>query len=139
MEWALSEGAIDAAVVTDEFLLHEAENGSLGALYESPNLMQIQFPMAIVINKWNDAVFGGELGKVITERCEDVIKGYSSQSIRDLDWAKAVARERGVPVITVTEDVVESLTRAHLATWGQYLNEDSYDQMRALGEAVDLE
>ena len=101
---ALEYGYVDAAIVGEELLKVGMERHAIGEVYWSPDFLPMVFPIAVVMNRWNDLTFGGQLGQEITEGCGHIISEYGERTLNFWKDLPQTAAGSGVRVLTISDD-----------------------------------
>lgn len=101
---ALTHGYIDAAIVGEEQIRIGMEKHALDEIFWAPDFLPMVFPIAVVMNRWNDRTFGGQLGKRITEECGNIILKYSERSLTFWKDLPVTAPKSGVRIVEIPEE-----------------------------------
>ena len=101
---ALKEGYIDWAIVDEGALQWGIRNQKFQSIFWAQDFTPIEQPIAIIMNKWNDRTFGGDLAYRISNECQEVTRMYNRESKTGMNRIPQIAKEAGIIVTDIPED-----------------------------------
>ena len=101
---ALEEGDVDGAIVDERALQWGIRNQKFQSIFWAQNFTPIQQPIAIIMNKWNDNTFGGDLAYRISNECQEATRRYNRDSITMMNRILQIAEDAGILVTDIPED-----------------------------------
>ena len=98
---ALADGYVDSAIIDEAALQWGIKNRKFQSIFWSRGFTPIASSFVVVMNRWNDETFGGDLAFRISTKCRHVTRRYNEVSLDRMKRIPVIAEEVGISVTEI--------------------------------------